>query len=789
MPPRMRTQSTGRPATESLRRGTGVRVGRGGRDRRPREERVNGNVEGVNGGVGGAPDFSTFIAQQLHNHLPAMLAQVGNQGNIGNQNGNVVNENIQENVRNVLMQKLEFKLWNHAMVEAVHAAYTDRFHELDILVPHLVTPESRKIERKVEKRGNMGEPSNDKSGKDDNKKTRTKNDFSTTVNPVGRENTGHLEKDCRGVPRNVNLVNARNPPFRACYECGSTDHVRSACPRWNREQGLGGNRPNQVVANNEGIEPSEIGFRYEIEIASRKLVEIDKVIEGCKLEIKGYVFDIDFIPFGHGSFYVIIEKARLLMSTKASDKKQGEIVVVRDFPEVFSNNLSRLLPIRKINFRIELITRDVPIAKSPYRLAPSELEELIDDLFDQLQVSQFFSMINLRSGYHQLRVHEDDIPKTVFRTRYGHLEFTKCKTFNWGEEHELAFQTLKDKLCNAPVLALPDGSKDFVVYCDASRIGLGCVLMQRGKVIAYAIKSVIYTDDKSLQHIFSQKKLNMRQYRWIELFSDYVVKFATILTLEDMFRACVLDFGGSWDVHLPLVKFSYNNSYHYSVRCAMFEALYGRKYRSLIIWAEVGKGQLIGPKLAQETTEKILQIKDRLKVVRDREKSYADKRRKPLKFSVDWPEELNGVHDTFHVSNLKKCLADPTLQVPLDEIQFYAKLNFMEEPVEILDRQFKKLKQSRIAIVKYSTVQVFTKGINTLLVDPRSHASPTCSHIPKRQEACDMVTKAYGRIHALDARDPACPEDTVYFLMILKKMAPKKTTTHMSNAVLKELVA
>ncbi|GJU11293.1 putative reverse transcriptase domain-containing protein [Tanacetum coccineum] len=218
----------------------------------------------------------------------------------------------------------------------------------------------------------------------------------------------------------------------------------------------------------------------------------------------------------------------------------------------------------------------------------------------------------------------------------------------------------------------------------------------------------------------------------------------TIQTLEDMLRACVLDFGGSWDVHLPLVEFSYNNSYHASVRCAPFEALYGRKCRSPIMWAEVGEGQLIGPELVQETTEKISQIKDRLKAARDRQKSYADKRRKPLEFSVgdyvllkvspwkgvvrfgkkrklaprfvgpfeiiekvgpvayrlDLPEELDGVHDTFHVSNLKKCLADPTLQVPLDKIRVDAKLNFMEEPVKILEREFKKLKRSRIAIVK-----------------------------------------------------------------------------------------
>ncbi|GJS78917.1 putative reverse transcriptase domain-containing protein [Tanacetum coccineum] len=171
----------------------------------------------------------------------------------------------------------------------------------------------------------------------------------------------------------------------------------------------------------------------------------------------------------------------------------------------------------------------------------------------------------------------------------------------------------------------------------------------------------------------------------------------TIQNLEDMLRACVLDFGGSWDVHHPLVEFSYNNSYHSSVRCAPFEALYDRKCHFPIMWTEVREGQLIGPELVQETIEKISQIKDRLKAACDRQKSYVDKRRKPLEYSVDLPEELNGVHDTFHVSNLKKCLADPTLKVPLDEIQVDAKLNFVEELVEILEREFKKLKHSRIA--------------------------------------------------------------------------------------------
>ncbi|GJR55558.1 putative reverse transcriptase domain-containing protein [Tanacetum coccineum] len=191
----------------------------------------------------------------------------------------------------------------------------------------------------------------------------------------------------------------------------------------------------------------------------------------------------------------------------------------------------------------------------------------------------------------------------------------------------------------------------------------------------------------------------------------------TIQTLEDMLRAYVMDFGKGRDKHLPLIEFSYNNSYHTSIKDAPFEALYGCKCWSPICWAEVGDAQLTGPEIIRETTEKIIQIKHRLQALRDRQKSYADKRRKPLEFQVGdkvmlkvspWKGVIRfgkrGKLNPRYIGPFKilakKCLSDEPLAISLDEIHVNDKLNFIEESVKIMDREVKRLKQSRIPIVK-----------------------------------------------------------------------------------------
>ncbi|GJX04296.1 putative reverse transcriptase domain-containing protein [Tanacetum coccineum] len=703
------------------------------------------------------------------------------------------------------MEKLENEFWNHKMVGANHAAYTDRFHELAKLVPHLVTPETSRIKRYIaglapeirgmiratqpdtiqtailragiltdeavscgtltkgsEKRKVMEEPSKTGGSWKDNKKAKRgtgfvatapfRNEVASSTPRCGKCKTlhtdnepckvcfncqkpGHFVKECRAPLRHVapmNVVRMSNNA-RACYECGSSDHLRNTCPKLNRAPGQAGNHlALEGSRNNQGngnrvrgraynvnvnameavqdpnvvtgtfslndhfvtilfdsgadfsfistefapllnVKPSIVNPGYVIEVADGKKVEVDRIIRDCKLELGGSLFSINLIPLGHGSFDVILEDGRIirvhgeravgiakaLKSAKEDEPKLNDISVVREFKDVFPEDLSGLPPQRQVEFRIDLVPGATPVAKSPYRLAPSEMQELsgqlqelqdkgfirpsyspwgapvlfvkkkdgslrmcidyrelnkltvknryplprIDDLFDQLQGARYFSKIDLRSGYHQLRVHEDDISKTAFRTRYGHFEFTVMPfgltnapaifmdlMNRTKEDHEVHLGSILELLRKEKLYAKFSKCEFWLqevhflghvvnqngIHVDPSKIEavknwktpttpseirsffeprIRMCTHAKSKVIAYAsrqlkiheknytthdlelgavvfalktwrhylygTKSVIYTDHKSLQHIFDQKELNMRQRRWIELFSDY----------------------------------------------------------------------------------------------------------------------------------------------------------------------------------------------------------------------------------------------------------------------------
>ncbi|GJR40695.1 putative reverse transcriptase domain-containing protein [Tanacetum coccineum] len=560
------------------------------------------------------------------------------------------------------------------------------------------------------------------------------------------------------------------------------------------------------------ITPDTLDVSYAVELSNRCILRLHTILRGCTLGLLGHPFNIDLMPVELGSFDVIIsmdwlanhhavivcdEKIKYIergcpiflaqvtkkeIENESEEKRLEDVPTIRDFPKVFPKDLPGLSPTRQVEFQIDLVP-GVHLVRGPYRLAPSDLQELSTQLqelsdkgfirpssspwgapvwFVKKKDGSFRMCIDYRlAGYYQrfIKGFSEGLgsPNVELSQVLLMLIFVRGKKnvkFDWSEKAEAAFQLLKQKLCSAMILALPEGSENFVVYCDASRKELGIVLMQKKKRhYLYGTKCVVFTDHKSLQHILDQKELNMRQRRWLELLSDYDYEIryhprkvnmvadalirkeqnktlrklkqrtdgtlclngrswipcqgnlrelimneshkskysvhprsdkmyqdlkklywwpnmkAEIATYEltqwGELKRIILE-GSSleswsasfdyfcsehsslnlylieifkrkplgWDRHLPLVKFSYNNNYHTSIKAAPFEALYDRKCRSPICWAEVGDAQLTVLEIVHKTTEKIIQNKKHIQAARDKQKSYADRRRKPLEFEV-----------------------------------------------------------------------------------------------------------------------------------------------------------
>ncbi|GJX25063.1 putative reverse transcriptase domain-containing protein [Tanacetum coccineum] len=597
--------------------------------------------------------------------------------------------------------------------------------------------------------------------------------------------------------------------------------------------------------------------------------------------------------------YVTMKKAE----DKSKEKRLEDVPIVQDFPEVFPKDLPGIPPTRQVEFQIDLIPGDVPVARAPYRLASSEMKELLDQLKElsdkgfirpsSLPWGALVLFVKKKVGSFQMCIDYRELNKLIVKNRYplpriddlnkqehkehlklilellkkehlfieGFSRIAKPMTkltqnnvkFDWRDKAKTDFQLIKKKLCSAPILALLEGSEDFIVYYDASIKGLGDVLMQREKVIAYAsrqlkiheknytthdlelgavvfalkiwrhylygTKYTMFTDHK-MADALSRKEQNkplrvqalvmtigldlpkqileaqtearkpenltsedvgvkaehqkpsgllvqpeIPKWKWDNITMDSITKLLrtqsrndTIWVIIDrltksahflpmretdpmdkLASLCLKEVVTRHGIPVSII-YDHDPSYHASIKAAPFEGLYGRKCRSPVYWAKVRDAKFTGPELIHETTEKIVQIKQRIQGARDRQKSYADVRRKPLEFQVGdrvmlkvspWKrvvrfgkrgklnprytgpfkvlakvgtisyrlellQQLSRVHSTFHVSNLKKCLSDE----PLEEIHIDDKLRFVKEPVEIIDREVKRLKQSCIPIIK-----------------------------------------------------------------------------------------
>ncbi|GJX78563.1 putative reverse transcriptase domain-containing protein [Tanacetum coccineum] len=597
------------------------------------------------------------------------------------------------------IQNMESELYNLTVKNDDLAAYTQRFQELTMLCTKMVPKEEDRVEKFI-----GGLPDNIQ-GNINATDTRLQDVVRMANNLMDQKLKGHYRSDCPKLKDHNSGNKTRNKNM------------------------IGETRGKTYVLGGGDANPDSniiMDVSYDVELADGRISKTNTMLKGCTLGLLGHPLNINLMP---------------------------ENLV---FPE----ELPGLPPTRQVEFQIDLVPGVALVARSPNRLAQSKLQELstqlqeisdkgfirpssstwgspvlfvknkdrsfrmcidynelnkltvknryplmrIDDLFDQLQGSSIYSKIDLRSGYDQLRVCDEDIPTTALRLA---MATTRSNKEEHAEHLKLILELLKKEEMYAK----------FLKYEFLLSKGLGTVLMQKEKVIAYASRQL-----KIHEKNYTTHDLDLGAVNWDNITIDFVTKLPKTSTGQDTIWVIVDRLTKS--VHfLPMKE---DELIEKLTRQYLKEVVSGMECRfrsSLIMTAEI----------IHETTEKIIQIKKRIQAADDRKKSYFDRRRKPLEFQVidkimlkvspwKWvirfgkrgklnpcyirpfkilakvgtvayrlklPEQLSRVHSTFHVSNLKKCFTDELLAISLDEIQIDDKLNFIEEPVEIMDLEVK----------------------------------------------------------------------------------------------------
>ncbi|GJX53911.1 putative reverse transcriptase domain-containing protein [Tanacetum coccineum] len=421
--------------------------------------------------------------------------------------------------------------------------------------------------------------------------------------------TGHLAQDYKSptaVANQLESAQGESKGLSLGFECVAQGITRRDYPK-----GTDRNSNSLIYGNN--------GHESRLKIISCTKTQ-KYLLKGCQVFLA----------------HVTTKKAK----DKSDEKRLEYVPIVRDFLEVFPEDLPGIPPTRQVEFQIDLVPGVAPVARAPYRLAPSEMKELSDQLQELsdkgLGVVLMQNEKVIAYASRQLKIHEKNY--MTHDLELGTVVFALKIWSRWLEllsdyDCEICYHPRKANVV-VDALSKKEQIKPLRVQALVMTIGLDLPKQILEAQTEERKPKNIEAEDVGEVGCHVMRKFKKALGIRLDMSTAYHLQTdgqseRTIHTLEDMLRACVIDFGNGWDRHLPLIEFSYNNNYHTSIKAATFEELYGRKCRSPVCWAEVGDAQLTGPEIIHATTKKIIQIKSRIQAAHDRQKSYADVRRKP----------------------------------------------------------------------------------------------------------------------------------------------------------------